>query len=326
MKTTEQFIIEANKIHGHKYDYSKVTYTGALKKVCIICPEHGEFWQTPNKHLSGQGCVLCHRPVHDTESFIQRAKKIYGDVYDYSKIEYINEKTPVVVVCKKHGPFKVIPNNFLMGRCCPKCKREKWEKEHSEKFLSDFIKRANKIHNGKYDYSKVVYKSAKTKVCIICPEHGEFWQTPDSHLKGAGCPICKDSRMEKHMKSLLNEKNIDYIPQYCPDFLRDKAKKSYQKCDFFIPDKNLVIECQGEQHFKPFKNFDGNDGLKRRIELDIKKNQLLKEHGIKVIYVIAKNISIKKIVDSITYKMIYDDTNCFKENNKQFLDNIEFNG
>ena len=209
MKTTEQFIREAIAVHGQKYDYSKVIYTGAMKKVCIICPEHGEFWQTPNKHLSGQGCALCRGQVHDTSSFIDKAKRVHGDIYDYSLVEYINEKTPVIINCSKHGPFKIIPNNFLMGRGCPKCKREERERIHSEKFLTDFIEQANRIHKKRYDYSKVKYVNAKTKVCIICPEHGEFWQTPDSHLRGRGCPFCanehRNSSKRLTTKSFINK-------------------------------------------------------------------------------------------------------------------------
>ena len=92
---TDSFINKARLVHGEYYDYSKCVYKDTETRVCIICPEHGEFWQTPNKHLLGQGCVLCHRPVHNTESFIKKAKDLYGDLYDYSKVEYTNEKKKI---------------------------------------------------------------------------------------------------------------------------------------------------------------------------------------------------------------------------------------
>ena len=59
-----------------------------------------------------------------------------------------------------------------------------------KKTLDEVIKLFIKRHNNKYDYSKVEYVNSSTKVCIICPEHGEFWQTPHKHLSGQGCPKC----------------------------------------------------------------------------------------------------------------------------------------
>ena len=82
------FITKARQVHGDKYDYSKVEYINNSTKVCIICPEHGEFWQRPNHHLSGHGCPKCKNVFKkDTETFINQAKEIHGDKYDYSKTE-----------------------------------------------------------------------------------------------------------------------------------------------------------------------------------------------------------------------------------------------
>ena len=311
-KTTQQFIIEARKIHGNKYDYSKVVYTGAMDKVCIICPEHGEFWQTPNKHLSGQGCVLCHRPVHDTESFIKQAKKLYGDFYDYSNVNYINEKEKITIICPLHGKFTITPNNHLNGRICPKCTEEKRMERVSSTGLVNFLEKAKEVHGDKYDYSKVVYANAKTKVCIICPEHGEFWQTPDIHLRGSGCPNCKESHLERRVQKIFLKNNVRFERQYSPGFLRDG--KSFQKCDFYLPDFNIVVECQGEQHFRPFRNIDGIPGLERRIYLDIKKKKKLDEQRIGVHYIISKSISLQKILNNTAYQNIYSSENCTKEN------------
>ena len=328
-KTTEQFIEEARKIHGDKYDYSKVIYTGAMNKVCIICPVHGEFWQTPNKHLLGQGCVLCHRPVHDTESFINKAKEIYEDLYDYSKVEYINEKAKVKVICKIHGEFMVSPNNFLNGKTCPKCRKKISKEKNSKKGYASFIRKASEIHCGKYDYSKVVYVNAKTKVCIICPEHGEFWQTPDSHLRGNGCPLCGGSKLERKVQKILENNGISFIKQYTPEFFKEKKSYSYQKCDFFIENSETVIECQGGQHFSVVKNLDKENSLQRRIELDIQKKRKLESRNIRVLYVINKSTSIKDIINNSLYGNIYDNENCIKENEnleKNIMLNLSNNG
>ncbi len=186
-KTKEQFIEEARLIHGDKYDYSKVEYVNNKKPVCIICPEHGEFWQAPHNHIRQKnGCPFCnHRSYkYTTEEFIQRAKEVHGDRYDYSKVVYETGRKKVCIVCPEHGEFWQTPQKHLSGQGCAMCYGNV-KMSHEE-----FIRRANKIHHGKYNYSKVVYNGYEEKVCIICPEHGEFWQTPHSHLSGRGCQEC----------------------------------------------------------------------------------------------------------------------------------------
>lgn len=122
-----------------------------------------------------------------TKEFIQKAIEIHGNKYDYSKVEYKNNKTKVCIICPKHGEFWQIPNSHLNGSKCPKCSGKFLDKEY-------FIEKANKIHNNKYDYSKLVYLGNKTKVEIICSIHGSFWQTPNDHLDHCGCPECRKSK------------------------------------------------------------------------------------------------------------------------------------
>ena len=183
--TTEEFINRAREVHGDKYDYSKTEYVNNHTKVCIICPEHGEFWQVPSSHLRGIGCGRCGGTgCLTTEEFIKRAKEVHGNKYDYSECIYSTAHGMVTIICPIHGKFRQIAHNHLHGATCPKCaNRERGTTE-------EFIEKARKIHGDKYDYSKVEYVNAYTKVCIICPEHGEFWQTPNGHLNGNGCPVC----------------------------------------------------------------------------------------------------------------------------------------
>lgn len=209
--TTEEFIKRAREVHGNKYDYSKVEYVNAHTKVCIICSKHGEFYQKPNNHLNGQGCSKCFYPniKLTTENFIQKAREIHGDKYDYSRVEYKDTKTKVCIICNKHGEFQQNFEKHIVRKCgCPKCAGK-------GKTVEEFVETANLIHYNKYDYSKVKYESATTKVCIICPEHGEFYQKPSKHLSGDGCPVCDESHLEKETRSVLKEKKIkfgNYIP------------------------------------------------------------------------------------------------------------------
>lgn len=133
-KTTTEFIEEARKVHGDKYDYSKVEYKNNKTKVCIICPEHGEFWQIPLNHIrQKQGCPTCglHNFV-DTDIFINKVRSVHGDKYDYSKTTYVNYETKVILTCPIHGDFTQKPSSLLKGYGCPKCKREENSKQYYE--------------------------------------------------------------------------------------------------------------------------------------------------------------------------------------------------
>lgn len=207
-KTREEFIEEAISIHGNKYDYSKAKYINARTKVCIICPEHGEFWQKPSTHITDKcGCPHCNGTFKKTtEEFIEKARMVHGDKYNYSKVKYENSKERVCIICPEHGEFWQTAGEHLNGHGCPKC---------AGRFIyttEDFINKALKIHDNKYDYSKVEYKNSLSKVCIICPEHGEFWQTASEHLRGHGCPKCG-------IKALSDKKRLSF------DFYLSKFKK-----------------------------------------------------------------------------------------------------
>ena len=186
-KTQQEFIADARKVHGDRYDYSKSEYRGSDSRICIICPKHGEFWQVPHAHLRGQGCPTCSGKNQSSEDFIAKARIIHDGKYDYSKVSYLSANNKVCIICRIHGEFWQTPNNHLSGRGCPICAG------NVRLTNKGFIDKAQALHGNKYDYSKVEYHSTQTKVCIICPEHGEFWQTPNNHLNGQGCPICGGS-------------------------------------------------------------------------------------------------------------------------------------
>lgn len=250
----EEFIKKARTIHGNKYDYSKVNYINSLTNICIIChekdeegKEHGEFWQTPSNHLLGKGCSKCSKHYTLTKAeFIEKAVKIHGNKYDYSKVEYVDNKTPITIICPKHGEFTQQPFVHLRGNGCNLCGNE--EIGNKLRLGRDkFIEKARKIHGVKYDYSKVQYINNSTKVEISCPKHGLFYMTPQSHLKGKGCPLCNQSHLENNVMQILNDLSIEFETQKTFDWLKYEHK---QRLDFFLPKYNIAIECQGEQHFE----------------------------------------------------------------------------
>ena len=245
--TKEIFIEKSRKIHGEKYDYSKVEYINSQTKVCIICPEHGEFWQTPNGHLSGYGCSKCghintsSKKTSCTKEFIEKARKVHGEKYDYSKVEYKNTRTKVCIICHIHGEFWQTPNDHLNGQGCKKCgDRNKKEKQLSS--TEEFIEKARKVHGDKYDYSKVEYRGSYEKVHIICPIHGEFLQTPITHLKSYGCPKCAlEGRQEK--RKLGKDEFIKRAKEIHGDFY------DYSKVEYVNNQTKVCIICPEHGEF-----------------------------------------------------------------------------
>ena len=254
-KTTQEFIQQAISIHP-EYCYDKVDYTTAKNKVCIICPEHGEFLISPNNFLAGRKCPKCSaksksdKLSDSKETFIEKAKQINSN-YDYSKIKYVNQHTKVIITCPIHGDFEITPNNLLQGKGCPKCYVE-------SKLLTtqQFIDKAIKIHGDLYNYDKVEYKGTQIPVIIICKKHGEFLQTPNSHLRGRGCPYCNQSHGERVISNLLSQFNIKAIPQFKIG-LENNTIRNYLLVDFYLPDQNLIIEYNGIQHYTPIEHFGG---------------------------------------------------------------------
>lgn len=139
--TTEGFIKKAKAVHDDKYDYSKVEYVDAKTPVCIICPEHGEFWQTPYNHTSKKcECPKCSGNARlTTEEFISRAKAVHGDKYNYSKVEFTSVNKKVRIICPEHGEFWIRASHFLAGHGCPKCAG------NAKLMTEDFIRRAKAV-------------------------------------------------------------------------------------------------------------------------------------------------------------------------------------
>lgn len=281
--TTKEFIERSLSIHGNKYDYSKVDYVNSSTKVCIICPEHGEFWQSPDKHLTGRGCPRCAGRVKDKSDIIEKFKKIHGDKYDYSKVEYISNHTKVCIICPEHGEFWQQPANHLSGEKCPKCSKRYMDTEY-------FVQKAREKHGNEYDYSKTVYKKNKEKVVITCKIHGDFLQDPNSHLQGCGCSKCY-GRLKKDNESFISKAKLVH-----------KNKYDYSKVDYVNHITKVCIVCpeHGEFWQTPREHLDGcgcqvcgkiSRLNKRRVSPDYFLERAKKVHGNKYFYkdIIFKN-------------------------------------
>lgn len=290
------FINLSNKIHNFKYDYSLVNYITNNKKVEIVCPEHGIFLQRPDVHLRGGGCTKCvlkfnsEKYRQTVEDFIKKSNKIHNFKYDYSLVEYINNKTKVNIVCPIHGIFTQEPRSHLNKSGCPKC-----DISHKSNNV-DFISKSINKHGDTYIYTNVNYINATTKISLICKKHGEFLITPNNHLSGKGCPICKESTGERNIRLFLDENNIKYIRQKKFNECRNKKNLLF---DFYLPDYNLCIEYNGEQHYKKFRFEKNNERLFERILRDNIKKDFCIKNDIKLLIIKYNENIIDKIKNVI---------------------------
>ncbi len=259
-----------------------------------------------------------------TEQFIKESRVIHGDDYDYSKVKYINNHTNIIISCPKHGDFNQLPNGHLRGRGCPECGVTKVKKITTKK-IGEFISEANKIHNSFYDYSKVEYTNARTKIKITCPIHGDFKQQPRAHIDSKspqGCPECgklkRSTNKTLTTKQFIIDAQLIHGVQYnysltnyytaktpvkiicethgvfnqAPD--KHKAGHGCPKCSHSGPSK-------GEQEIVKYLKLIGitgiqqsNRGILKQLELDI--------------YIPSHNIAIE-------YDGLYWHSNKFKPNN-----------
>jgi hypothetical protein len=321
LTTFETFLSQAKEIHGDKYDYSKVKWKNTRTKINIICPTHGEFLQIPQNHIRLKcGCRKCGRLIakskvnkYNTEYFKKHAIKKYGDKYDYSKTECFNATDKVEINCPIHGKFKQDANQHLMGHGCPDCNFDKMAKDRAMgKEL--FIHKSKELFGDKFNYSKVKYINGQTHVILICPENHEFEVTPNNHLsKKSGCPTCNESKLEQELASILDKQNIVYERQKRFKWL------GRQSLDFYLPDYNIAIECQGIQHFKPV-DFGGkgeksaNELFEKNKERDGKKLNKCLSNNIEMIWVVDNEEYLKNewhfdkvepFSDNVSYKIIH---------------------
>lgn len=215
----EVFLEEAKITHNNKYDYSLVeNFETVNDKITIICPVHGKFRQRLHSHRKGYGCDRCAYEEKGKEKrvsfedYIIRAEDKFGKLYKYLENSYTKISEDITYICDIHGEVTQSAGTHLISRGCAKCFRRN-ERSNTEKFIDS----ANLAHNYFYTYPDTIYgKSNSSNVLIKCPFHGDFLQTPNSHLNGAGCKVCANIKSNIGFKELtkediLNSKNIKCV-------------------------------------------------------------------------------------------------------------------
>ena len=197
--TREEFVERSTRIHKDTYQYDLVdfnSYQNQYHKVDIICPQHGVFTKTVKRHLAGEGCPACthiqsladQKEAHAAQLF-DELRRLNPDV-DFSHAVYVNNQTPLDVVCPKHGPARSSVKLLRSGYGCRECYLESMRKPVAE-WRSDF----ERIHGDKYRYHLLVNGiKSNEKGSILCTKHHPpylFHQVLSDHLGGHGCPRCK---------------------------------------------------------------------------------------------------------------------------------------
>jgi very-short-patch-repair endonuclease len=298
-QTINDLICKFNNIHNNIYDYNLIKYIDSKTKIKIICSIHGIFEQTPSDHMSGHGCPKCsidkntNHKRNDLTHLLNKANSIHNNKYDYTLIKnHINMHQKQNIICKKHGIFNIsLHSHINKKRGCKLCAIE-----NRMDSIKTFIEKANIIHNNKYNYDLVDYINSKTKVKIICPKHGEFFQAPNYHLLGSGCPKCNSSKGEIIIMKYLTDNKIKF--EYQKSF--DNCKYKYKlKFDFYLLDYNCCVEYDGEQHYKSNKYFGGEIGYKNRILRDNIKTDYCKNNNIILLRFNKNNIkNLSEIINT----------------------------
>lgn len=214
------------------------------------------------------------------EKFIIAANKIHNNKYDYSEIKPDDKSPKVKIICKIHGEFEQWPSNHLKGHGCRKCSSNMVDKE-------EFIKRANIIHNNKYDYLNIDFKNLKVKIKIVCLEHGEFAQTPDSHLQGNGCFCCMVADRTKPLEQFIQEAKEIHNNLY--DYDRVIYKNAHTKIEIKCNIHGLFMQIPDDHLFgKGCPKCAGSKAKQENEWLD--SLGILEEYRQKILYIGDKQI------------------------------------
>lgn len=278
--------------HGDTYDYTLTGRITAKRKITIICPRHGQFEQRAAAHARGQGCPKCaidKRADKDRlgiEGFIARAKEVHGEAYSYANAgDYTLQLSKVTITCPVHGDFRQEAASHLKGGGCPICAREKEGARRIEKSKSTFEARARKVHSDLYSYDMSSFRGMGKTMKMLCKEHGEFLLKPSDHLAlGLGCPACAErlSKGARFIKAFLEEHGITFTLEQT--FEGCQGNHRPLRFDFYIENRNVCIEFQGQQHFKPVKAWGGREQLAKVQEYDEIKRKFCEQQGIHLVY------------------------------------------
>jgi len=284
---TQKFIERAKTVHGNTYDYSEIVYVKSTVKVKVKCNKCGHKWKIlPHNHLKGNGCKKCQykklsqNQSQGHENFVAAAKKVHGDKYEYVGM-YKNVHAPVRIKCNICGDiFKQRASSHLSGCGCKKC-QYRCLPQNLPMLVSVFEDRCRILHDDRYEYYGD-YRGNRVKIKIRCKKHDYvFMQLAGAHLyHEQGCPKCDASKGELKIEKFLQVNGFQY-----------EAEKKFQGCinklelsfDFYLSERNLCIEYDGEQHYRPIACFGGRGYLQKVKHHDEIKSKFCADNKIRLL-------------------------------------------
>lgn len=297
-QTLNQFLEKSKRIFGDTLDYSLVNYIDSRTKIILICKLHGKFEIAPKDHICyKRGCNICSGVEYDTISFVDKAKQIHKNKFNYSKTIYNGIKIPILIGCNVHGEFSQTPDKHINSKQgCPKCKKS------AKKDLTYIIKMGTYIHNGKYDYSKSVFTRMFSPIIIICPKHGEFKQTPANHINHKqNCPACMVGKSKKE-EQWLNQIGLPNSSSHRSVILHIDGRRFI--VDGYDPYTKTVYEFYGDfWHGNPslYNSDDINKGNKMKFgELyrkTLEREKLLNTYSYNIISIWEQEFDMQTKID-----------------------------
>lgn len=290
-----KFIRKAIQVHGDKYDYSLVDYVNCNTKVKIVCPIHGEFWQTPFQHFKTTGCEKCsydkrgQKKLLNTETFLTRARTIHGDKYDYSKVRYVNSTTKVCIICLKHGEFWQTPSSHISAKQgCQKCYDDRrrtlvlgWgindskhpvmhgtKKELVYKTWTSMIRRC---YSDKYHKHKPTYIG-----CTVCDEWKYFSNFEKWFKENYKDGLVLDKDILIQGNKVYSPQTCCFVPSYINGLLAMNAKNRGKfKTGVYFHQNKYVAQCginKVQQRVGMFDNEDeAHEAYKKAKYAEIKR-------------------------------------------------------
>lgn len=257
------FINRCKEHYSQTYDYSLVEYSNLHDNVVVICPEHGAWQVIAANHLSGKsGCPSCSAIVAGKrlvnaslisfDEFLTRALKVHGKKYKYPLSEEFKVSDKILIECPSHGTFEQIGSQHLAGKGCSNCANE--QKAINRTSTREYLlAKFEEIHGDRYQYNLPSKAAYRDKIQITCKEHGVFKQEVRLHLQAKGCPKCSLSKGENAIALFLQRAGLKFEVEYA---VPEISERNPVRFDFFLPEKGLFIEYDGQHHFMPV-NFGG---------------------------------------------------------------------
>ena len=257
----ESFKRRMHELHGDKYTFVWSDFKNKQSMIRFICKEHGEQRRSVTGLLDGKSCAYCNGKFYPPD-WIKNARAVHGEKYEYDESRPPQRVSDIIrYKCPVHGWQETRYDCHVLQGCgCALCAGVQ-NKLPTEDRKQRWIERCRKKFNDRFDYSQFEYVDNDTKGTIICREHHcSFITDPWTHLRGSGaCPLCSSSKGEALIRTWLENNKVKFDTQYKLPNENMFCKRQYLLADFYLPDLNLIIEMNGEQHYQPVEHFNTKD-------------------------------------------------------------------